>query len=64
MSANAPGWIGRLYARWTALGLTPRILLGLAIGILIGLFFGEDARVLQGAAWRPPMTAPDCSSAC
>lgn len=39
-----------LLARWTRLGLSAQILVGLALGILIGLFFGEPAAALQPIA--------------
>jgi Na+/H+-dicarboxylate symporter len=37
------------WSRWTALSLSSRILIGLALGIFIGLFFGESAAILQPA---------------
>ena len=39
-----------MLARWNRLSLTARILIGLAVGIAIGVFFGERAQYLQGAA--------------
>jgi len=38
------------YSRWSRLSLSARILIGLGIGILTGLFVGEPAHVLQPAA--------------
>ena len=46
MSASATG----VFGWWGRTSLTARILLGLAIGVLIGLFFGERVSVLQGIA--------------
>lgn len=40
----------RLLSWWGRPSLTVRILAGLAIGILVGLFFGERVSVLQGLA--------------
>lgn len=37
-------------ARGTRLGLSSRILIGLALGVLVGLFFGEPAAALQPLA--------------
>src|SRR5262245_31366690 len=39
-----------MFARWNHLSLTTRILIGLAAGIAVGVFFGERARDLQGLA--------------
>lgn len=39
--------MGKLYHRWRNLSLSARILVGLAIGLGLGLFFGERAAVLQ-----------------
>jgi Na+/H+-dicarboxylate symporter len=47
---NARGPARSLYARWTALGLTTRIVTGLVLGIALGLFFGERTRLLEGLA--------------
>ena len=44
--ASAAGLLGR----WNRMGLTARILIGLAIGILVGLFLGDRAAALQGFA--------------
>ena len=38
------------WARWQRLGLTRQILLGLALGAGLGVFFGESARVLEPVA--------------
>jgi len=38
------------YSRWTGFSLSARILIGLGLGILTGLFIGEPAHVLQPAA--------------
>ncbi len=46
MSETATGVLGW----WGRRSLTVRILLGLATGVLIGLFFGERVSVLQGVA--------------
>ncbi|MFN9029343.1 MAG: cation:dicarboxylate symporter family transporter [Betaproteobacteria bacterium] len=48
--ATAPSVRRGLLARWQRLGLSARILIGLALGVLTGLFFGEDAALLQPAA--------------
>jgi len=40
------GWFGP----WSRLSLSSRILVGLALGVLIGLFFGEGAAALQPVA--------------
>jgi Na+/H+-dicarboxylate symporter len=40
----------RLFARWNRLGLSTQIIIGLALGILVGLFFGEPAAALQPLA--------------
>ena len=37
-------------ARWARLGLSAQILIGLALGVLAGLFFGEPAAALQPLA--------------
>jgi Na+/H+-dicarboxylate symporter len=50
MTAQRSGPIVRGYRAYAGLSLTTRILIGLAIGVLIGLFFGERARALQGVA--------------
>jgi Na+/H+-dicarboxylate symporter len=39
-----------LIARWARLGLSTQIVIGLALGILVGLFFGEPAAALQPLA--------------
>lgn len=39
-----------ILSRWSQLSLSTRILLGLALGIMVGLFFGEPAGVLQPLA--------------
>jgi Na+/H+-dicarboxylate symporter/ABC-type amino acid transport substrate-binding protein len=39
-----------LYRRWMRLSLTTRIVTGLALGIALGLFFGERTRALAGVA--------------
>lgn len=41
-----PGWFGR----WSSQSLSVRIVVGLALGVFIGLFFGEGAAVLQPVA--------------
>lgn len=41
---------GRLARGWNHLSLSARILIGLGLGIFTGLFFGEEAAVLQPAA--------------
>ena len=43
---HASGWL----AAWSRLNLSSRILVGLAAGIIIGLFFGEGAAALQPIA--------------
>ena len=45
-SATRGGWLGA----WSRLSLATRIVLGLVIGILAGLFLGETAAVLQPMA--------------
>lgn len=40
------GWL----ARWSGLSLSSRIIVGLVLGVLIGLFFGEGAAALQPVA--------------
>ncbi|HOX90738.1 MAG TPA: cation:dicarboxylase symporter family transporter, partial [Burkholderiaceae bacterium] len=47
--AAAPARAGP-WARWQRLGLTRQILLGLALGAGLGVFFGESARVLEPVA--------------
>ena len=47
---NARGPSRSLYARWVGLSLTARIVTGLALGITLGLFFGERMRMLEGLA--------------
>lgn len=42
--------IKRVFSRWSGLSLSARILTGLGIGILTGLFFGEPAALLQPVA--------------
>ena len=37
-------------ARWAGLGLSTQIIIGLVLGILVGLFFGEPAAALQPVA--------------
>ena len=44
--AARSGWLGR----WSRQSLSRRIVAGLVVGILIGLFFGEGAAVLQVVA--------------
>jgi Na+/H+-dicarboxylate symporter len=45
-NASATGVV----ARWARLGLSAQIIIGLAAGILVGLFFGEPAAALQPLA--------------
>jgi Na+/H+-dicarboxylate symporter len=40
------GWL----ARWSRLSLSSRIIVGLMLGVLVGLFFGEGAAALQPVA--------------
>jgi Na+/H+-dicarboxylate symporter/ABC-type amino acid transport substrate-binding protein len=40
----------RLFVRWNRLGPSTQIIIGLALGILAGLFFGEPAAALQPLA--------------
>jgi Na+/H+-dicarboxylate symporter len=40
----------RIFARWSGMSLSARILIGLGAGILTGLFFGEPAAILQPVA--------------
>jgi Na+/H+-dicarboxylate symporter len=41
---------GRWFPRWSRWSLSTRILIGLVLGVLIGLFFGEAAAALQPLA--------------
>ncbi len=49
MSASGAASSG-LLAAWSRSSLTVRILAGLALGVLVGLFFGEEVVALQGLA--------------
>jgi len=42
--------VATLFRRWSNLSLSVRILIGLGLGILTGLFFGEPAAILQPIA--------------
>jgi Na+/H+-dicarboxylate symporter len=50
MKSSRGSSLARAHARWRSLSLTTRILIGLGVGVLIGLFLGDDARALQGIA--------------
>ena len=50
MSGATPSPEKGVAAGWRRLGLSSRILIGLALGVFTGLFFGEDAAFLQPVA--------------
>jgi Na+/H+-dicarboxylate symporter len=48
--SEAPALAQANLAWWFRMSLTVRIFIGLAVGILVGLFFGDEVDVLQGVA--------------
>ncbi|MGZ8981427.1 MAG: cation:dicarboxylate symporter family transporter [Burkholderiaceae bacterium] len=50
MTATPQALHGNRFGGWNRLGLSARILIGLAVGVFVGLFFGERAAVLQPIA--------------
>ena len=50
MTATPQALKGNWFRGWNRLGLSARILIGLALGVLLGLFFGERAALLQPVA--------------
>ncbi|MGZ9032382.1 MAG: cation:dicarboxylate symporter family transporter, partial [Burkholderiaceae bacterium] len=50
MTATPQALHANRFGGWNRLGLSARILIGLAVGVFVGLFFGERAAVVQPIA--------------